>query len=142
MKDALLMLFGAILAILGGFFNQLYQSLLNQRSKDRELLNQAIETLIEIHPIVDDLTAAREELIEPSKKLLYIVMRIRSKRYRKLSSKMVEFSKMDIRKTRQETINLILEIAAIDRSPLDTYHKKLNEMVKEAWEELKRIGKG
>jgi len=104
MKDALLMLFGAIL---GGFFNQLYQSLLNQRSKDRELLNQAIETLIEIQPIVDDLPAAREELIEPSKKLLYIVMRIRSKRYRKLSSKMVEFSKMDIRKTRQETINLI-----------------------------------
>ena len=139
MKDALLMLFGAIL---GGFFNQLYQSLLNQRSKDRELLNQAIETLIEIQPIVDDLPAAREELIEPSKKLLYIVMRIRSKRYRKLSSKMVEFSKMDIRKTRQETINLIQEIAAIDRSPLDTYHKKLNEMVKEAWEELKRIGKG
>jgi len=142
MKDALLLLFGAILAILGGFFNQIYQSLLNQRSKDREFLNQAIETLIEIQPIVDDLPAAREELIEPSKKLLYIVMRIRSKRYRKLSLKLVEFSKMDIRKTRQETINLIQEITAIDRSPLDTYHKKLNEMVKEAWEELKRIGKG
>lgn len=142
MKDALLLLFGAILAILGGFFNQIYQSLLNQRSKDREFLNQAIETLIEIQPIVDDLPAAREELIEPSKKLLYIVMKIRSKRYRKLSLKLVEFSKMDIRKTRQETINLIQEITAIDRSPLDTYHKKLNEMVKEAWEELKRIGKG
>lgn len=142
MKDALLLLFGAILAILGGFFNQIYQSLLNQRSKDSELLNQAIETLIEIQSIVDDLPAAREELIEPSKKLLYIVMRIRSKRYRKLSDKLVEFSKMDIRKTRQETINLIQEIAAIDRSPLDTYHKKVNEMVKEAWEELKRIGKG
>ena len=142
MKDALLLVFGAILAILGGFFNQSYQSRLNQRIKDRELLNQAIETLIEIQPIVDDLPTTREELIEPSKKLLYIVMRIRSKRYRKLSSKLVEFSKMDIKKTSQETINLIQEIAAIDRSPLGTYHKKVNKMFKEAWEEIKRRGKG
>lgn len=142
MKDVLLLLFGAILVMLGGFFNQIYQSWLNQRSKDRELLDQAEEILIEIQPIVDDLPAAREELIEPSKKLLYIVMRIRSKRYRKLSLKLLKFSKMDIRKTRQETINLIQEIAAIDRSPLDTYHKERNKMIKEAWEELKRIGKG
>ena len=69
-------------------------------------------------------------------------MRIRSKRYHKLALKLVEFSKNEIRKTKQETINLIQKIAAIDRSPLDMYHKKMDKLYKEAWEELKRIGKG
>ena len=142
MRDTLLLLFGAILAVLGSFLTHLYQNWLNQKSKDRELLYQAGEILVEIQPFLGDLPWAPEEIIEPSKKLLYFAMRIRSKRYSELAYKLIEFSRMDIRKTIDESIKLIQEIASISKSPLDRFHKKQNEIYKKAWEELKRIGRG
>lgn len=138
MRDVLLVLFGAIL----GFLTHLFLSWLNQISKDREILFNALEILKEMFPFLDDLATPRDEIIGLSKKLLYFVMRIRSKRYSELAEKLIEFSRIGNRKTREETFKLIHEIAAITKSPLGRYHKKQNEKYRKAWEKLKRIGRG
>ena len=143
MEQALLILLGAILAIGGGFINLYYQSRLNQMREDRELLHQAEEILIEMQPYLQEvMTPPGEELNELSKKLLYIAMRIKTRGYLDLALKLVEFARLDSKKTTDEAISLIQEVAATSKSALDMHHKKQNEIFKKAWEELKKIGRG
>ena len=142
MESALLMLLGGLLAIAGGFINLHYQSRLKQKREDRELLHQAEEILIEMQPYLDEvMTYSGKELNELSKNLLYIAMRIKTRGYLDLALKLVEFARMDSKKTKGEAINLIQKVAAISKSALAMYHKKRNEIIKKAWEELKKIGR-
>jgi len=143
MENALLLILGALLATVGGFFNQHNQSRLNQKKEDRELLYQAEEILIETQPYLEEvMTPHSKELNELSKELLYVAMRIKTRGYLDLALKLVEFAKMDIKKRKDEAIYLIKEIAKISKSVLDRHHRKRNEIIKKAWEELKNIGKG
>jgi len=143
MEDALLLLLGALLATGGGFINQHHSNRLNQRREDIELLNQAEEILIEMQPYLEEvMTPPSKELNELSKELLYIAMRINTRSYLGLALRLVEFAKMAIRKRKDEVIYLIQETAATSKSALDKYHRKRNEIIKKAWEELKIIGKG
>jgi len=142
MENALLLLLGALLAILGGFCNQHNQSRLNQKKEDRELLYQAEEILIEMQPYLKEVMTHRsKELNELSKKLLYVVMRIKTKGYLDLALKLVEFAKMKTKKEKDEAIYLIKEIATINKSALDKYHRKRDELYNKAWEQLKNIVK-
>jgi len=77
-----------------------------------------------------------------SKRLIYIAMRIKTRAYLALAEKLIEFARMDTKKEIGEVTNLIKKIPAITKSPLDIHYKKRNEIVKKAWEELKKIGKG
>jgi len=143
MEEAILVLLGALLAIGGGFIGQYNQIRLDQKCKDIELLHQAEEILIEMRPYLKEvMTPPSKELHELSKKLLYIAMRIYTKSYLDLALKLIEFARMDIKKRRDEAISLIQEVAATSKSALDMHHRKRNEMIKKAWEELRRIGRG
>lgn len=143
MESILLVLLGGLLTIGGGFFNQYYQRRLNQMREDRELVHQAEEILIEMQPYLEEvMTPPSEELNELSKKLLYAAMRIKTKGYLDLALKLVEFARLDSKKTTDEAISLIQEVAATSKSALDMHHKKQNEIFKKAWEELKKIGRG
>jgi len=143
MESALLVLLGGLLTIGGGFISLHYQSRLNQLREDEEFLHQAEEILIEMQPYLEEtMTPPSKELHELSKNLLYAAMRIKTKAYLDLALKLVEFARMDAKKTKDEAISLIQEVAATSKSALDMHHRKRNEMVKKAWEELKRIGKG
>jgi len=143
MEQALLILLGALLAIGGGFINLYYQSRLDQRRQDIELFHQAEEILIDMQPYLEEvMTPPSEELNELSKKLLYIAIRIKTRGYLDLALKLVKFARMDAKKTKDEAFNLIQEVAKISKSALAMYHKKRNEIVNKAWEELKKIGRG
>jgi len=143
MEQALLISLGALLAIGGGFINLYYQSHLDQRRRDIELFHQAEQILIEMQPYLEEvMTPPGEELNELSKKLLYAAMRIKTKGYRDLALKLIEFARLDSKKTTGEAISLIQEVAATIKSALDMHHKKQNEIFKKAWEELKKIGRG
>jgi len=143
MEQPLLILLGALLAIGGGFIGQYNQIRLDQKRDDRELLHQAEEILIEMRPHLDEImTPSSKELYKLSERLLFIAMRIKTRGYLDLALKLVEFARMDAKKTKDEAINLIQEVAEISKSALAMYHKKRNEIVKKAWEELKKIGRG
>ena len=143
MEQPLLILLGALLATGGGFISLHYQIRLDQRRRDIELFDQAEQILIEMRPYIDEImTPPNKELYELSKRLLYIAMRIKTRGYLDLALKLVEFAQMDAKKEMGEVINLIQEVAEISKSALAMYHKKRNEIVKKAWEELKKIGGG
>jgi len=134
---------GAILAIGGGFINLYYQSHLDQRRRDIELFHQAEEILIDMRRYVDEImTPPSKELYELSERLLFIAMRIKTRAYVALAKKLIKFASINTKKEMGELINLIQKIPAITKSPLAIHHKEQNEMVKKAWEELKKIGKG
>jgi hypothetical protein len=141
MEQPLLILLGALLATGGGFISLRYQIRLDQRRRDIELFDQAEQILIEMRPYIDEImTPPNKELYELSKRLLYIAMRIKTRSYLDLALKLVEFAQMDAKKDMGEVINLIQKVAEISKSALAMYHKKRNEIVKKAWEELKKIG--
>ncbi len=143
MEQALLISLGALLAIGGGFINLYYQSHLDQRRRDIELFHQAEGILFEMPPHLDEImTPPSKELYELSERLLFIAMRIKTRAYVALAEKLIEFASMDTKKEMGELINLIQKIPAISKSFFAMYHRKRNEMVKKAWEELKRIGHG
>ncbi|HEB36970.1 hypothetical protein LCGC14_0941150 [marine sediment metagenome] len=143
MEQALLILLGALLAMGGGFINLYYQSHLDQRRRDIELFHQAEEILLEMRRYIDEImTPPSKELYELSKRLLYIAMRIKTRAYLALAEGLIEFASMDTKKEMSELFNLIQKIPAISKSPLAMHHRKRNEMVKKAWEEIRRIGGG
>jgi len=143
MELALSILLGALLSIGGGFISLHYQIRLDQRRRDMELFYQAEEILMEMRRYIgDDIRTPSKELRELSKRLLYVVMRIKTRSYRALAERLIEFASMDTKKEMGELINLIQKIPAISKSPLAMHHKKRNEMVKKAWEELRKIGRG
>jgi len=141
--EVLLILLGSLLAIGGGFINLCYQSHLDQKRRDIELFHQAEQILMEMRLYIDKImTPPSKELYELSKRLLYIAMRIKTRAYFALAKKLIKFANMDTKKEMGEVINLIQKIPTISKSPLYIYHKERNEIVKKAWEELKKIGKG
>jgi hypothetical protein len=143
MENALLMLLGGLLTMGGGFINLHYQIRLDQRRRDIELFDQAVQILLEMRRYIDEImTPPSKELNELSKRLLYIAMRIRTRGYGALAEKLIEFASMDTKKEMGELFNLIQKIPAISKSPLAMHHKKRNEIVEKAWEELKKIGRG
>jgi hypothetical protein len=142
MINALLTLFGAILAVIGGFLHQLYQNCLNQKREDRELLHQAEEILIEMEPYLEEvMTPSSKELSELSKRLVLIASRIWTKGNLDLAEKLIGFAKLDSRKTKDNAIQLLEEIATKTSKALDRFHKWEADLFKKAAEEMSQIMK-
>ena len=134
-------LFGALLAILGGFLRQARQNNLSQKREDRELLFKAVEILIDMQPTLDDLPASREDMKEPCKKLLLIGSRIYTKSNSDIADKIVAFARMPVKWTKDEANKLLQEVAEVCSKPLDRSHKRENERIERVAEALKQIRK-
>ena len=130
-------LFGALLAILGGFLQQAHQNNLSQKREDRELLFKAVDILINMQSTLDDLPASRVDMKEPCKKLLLIGSRIYAKSNSDIADKIVEFARMPVKWTKDEANKLLQEVAEVCSKPLDRSHKKFNELIAKVAEELK-----
>ena len=130
-------LFGALLAILGGFLQQAHQNNLSQKREDRELLFKAVDILINMQSTLDDLPASRVGMKEPCKKLLLIGSRIYAKSNSDIADKIVEFARMPVKWTKDEANKLLQEVAEVCSKPLDRSHKKFNELIAKVAEELK-----
>ncbi len=130
-------LFGALLAILGGFLQQAHQNNLSQKREDRELLFKAVDILINMQSTLDDLPASRVDMKEPCKKLLLIGSRIYAKSNSDIADKIVEFARMPGKWTKDEANKLLQEVAEVCSKPLDRSHKKFNELIAKVAEELK-----
>jgi|GEM_PF-2410255 len=141
MENALLVVLGGLLTMGGGFINLRYQIHLDQRRRDIDLFDQAEEILMKMRRYIDK-TPPGKELCKLSERLIFIAMRIKTSGYRALAEKLIEFASMDTKKEMGELINLIQKIPTISNSPLAMHHRKRNKMVKKAWEELKKIGRG
>ena len=131
-------LFGAILAILGGFLQQARQNNLSQKREDREILFKAVEILIDMQSTLDDLPASREDMKEPCKKLLLIGSRIYTKSISDIADEIVKFARMPVKWTKDEANNLLQEVAEVCSKPLDRSHKRENERIERVAEELKQ----
>lgn len=131
-------LFGALLAILGGFLRQAHQNNLSQKREDRELLFKAVEILIDMQSTLDDLPASREDMKEPCKKLLLIGSRVYAKSNSDIADKIVGFARMPAKWTKDEANKLLQEVAEVCSKPLDRSHKKFNELIAKVAEELKQ----
>lgn len=139
MIDFLFILLGAFLAVIGGLLQQRYQNNLTEKRKDRELLHQAEEILIEMLPILEDLPASREELNDPCKRLLSIANRIWIEDSLELAERLIEFVRKEPEKTKENAIKLITDIAAKIGKALDRFHKKQDDLAQKAGEALKQI---
>ena len=131
-------LFGALLAILGGFLRQARQNNLSQKREDRELLFKAVEILIDLQFTLDDLPASREDMKEPCKKLLLIGSRIYTKSNSDIADKIVAFARMPVKWTKDEANKLLQEGAEVCSKPLDRSHKRENERIERVAEALKQ----
>jgi hypothetical protein len=139
MDETLLVVLGAILAIAGGFLHQMYQNCLTNKRKDRELLHQGEDTLIEMLPLLGDTQPPPGQVDEPCKKLLSIANRIWVKDNLDLAERMVEFARKDGEKTKENAVKLITDIATKIGKALDRFHKKQNELFRRAAEELRQM---
>jgi hypothetical protein len=131
-------LFGALLAILGGFLHQMYQNNLTQKRDDREHLFKVLEILYDMKPTLDDLPAPLEDMKEPRKKLLLIGSRVYTKSNSDIADKIVAFARMPVKWTQDEENKLFQNIAEVCSKPLDRYHKRENERIEKVAEELKQ----
>lgn len=138
MDETFLVVLGAVLAIAGGFLHQMYQNCLTNKRKDRELLHQAEETLIEMLPKLGDIQPPPGEVDEPCKKLLSIANRIWVKSNLDLAERMIEFAKKDGEKTKDNARKLLIDTADRIGKALDMFHKKQNGLFAKAAEELKQ----
>ena len=130
---------GAILAIAGGFLHQMYQNCLTNKRKDRELLHQGEETLIEMLSQLGDTQPPPGQVDEPCKKLLSIANRIWVKDNLDLAERMIKFARKDGEKTKDNAIKLLMDIAAKIGKALDRFHKKQNELARRAAEEFQQM---
>jgi len=132
------LLLGGALASIAGIATQVFQNHALIKRKDKELLLEALEILIGLEPILDDLPKSRSELSWPCNRILSIAIRIQTKKYRGLALKLIEFSLKDAKHTKEELNNLLDEIRPKISKPFSIFNKKQNEFFKKVAEELKQ----
>jgi len=128
MRDALLLLLGAFLSVLGGFISQRNQNRLNQKKEDRELLHEAYRILVKLEPDLDDFQPSLSlEQRELSAELLIAAGKIYTKNYRDLAIKLIKFAERDGQKIKRNLFSLKEEIEKKVSIPLFKYHGAVNE---------------
>ena len=138
MRDAILLLFGAVLSMIGGFLNQNYQNQNQIKKQDRENLFKALKQLIELKSILKNQSYANQHpaIIKPREDLLQYSCRIQTRKYRKLAFKLVDFAKKRERPEEEEVIDLIEKVSEKISKPLDMFHKQENKLFKNAMNEI------
>ena len=139
MDQIFYIVFGAFLALVGGFLTQKYQNHILIIKEDRKLLFEALDILVDIEPKFDALPSARNDIKRPLRELFAVASRIQSRRFFALAEKLIEFVQKEVKHTKTELIQLIEEVSKEISKPLSTFRKKENAFFKRVAEELRAM---
>ena len=139
MEQVFYIILGAILALAGGIIAQNYQSRIETKKEDRDLLFKALDILIDLEPYFNALPAAHEDVIKPCKKIYAIARRVQTRHYRQLGEKLIEFAQKDVQHTKESLEKIIDEMGTEISKPFDIFHRKEKEFFAKAAEELRNM---